>query len=94
MYTCINNAYSSVSEDLGINTIIRSGDIIEAAIEKYGEHYHKDGFHLNEEGRYLVALGFVHTFNENKTIKDLYVPEGFDKERCIEYDSFVANVLN
>ena len=94
MYTCINNAYSSVSEDLGINTIIRSGDIIEAAIEKYGEYYHKDGFHLNEEGRYLAALGFVHTFNENKTIKDLYVPEGFDKERCIEYDLFVASVLN
>lgn len=94
MYTCINNAYSSVGEDLGINTIIRSGDIIEAAIEKYGEHFHKDGFHLNEEGRYLAALGFVHIFNENKTIKDLYIPEGFDKERCIEYDLFVSETLN
>ena len=94
MYTCINNAYSSVSEDLGIDTIIRSGDIIETAIEKYGEHFHKDGFHLNEEGRYLAALGFVHTFNGNKKIRDLYVPDGFDKAKCVEYDEFVTAVIN
>ena len=94
MYTCINNAYSSVSEDLGIDTIIRSGDIIETAIEKYGEHFHKDGFHLNEEGRYLAALGFVHTFNGNKKIMDLHIPDGFDKAKCVEYDEFVTAVLN
>ena len=93
MYTCINNAYEQVSKDLGIKIIIRSGDVIEAAIEKYGEHFHKDGFHLNDEGRYLAALGFVHTFNNNKPIKELYVPEGFDKDKCQEYDNFVAEVL-
>ena len=93
MYACINKTYEQVSKDLGIKIIIRSGDVIEAAIEKYGEHFHKDGFHLNDEGRYLAALGFVHTFNNNKPIKELYVPEGFDKDKCQEYDNFVAEVL-
>ena len=93
MYTCINKTYEQVSKDLGIKIIIRSGDVIEASIEKYGEHFHKDGFHLNDEGRYLAALGFVHTFNNNKPIKELYIPEGFDKDKCQEYDNFVVEVL-
>ena len=94
MYTCINKAYDEVAKDLGINIVIRSGDVIEAAIEKYGEHFHKDGFHLNDEGRYLAALGFVHTFNGNKIIDELGIPEGFDIKKCQEYDAFVKDVLN
>ena len=94
MYECINKAYASVAKDLDINIIIRSGDVIEAAIEKYGEHFHKDGFHLNDEGRYLAALGFVHTFNNNKSIENPYTPEGFDSEKCSEYDKFVHSVLS
>ena len=94
MYECINDAYARVSKDLAINLVIRSGDIIEAAIETYGEHFHKDGFHLNDEGRYLAALGFVHTFNGNKTIDNPYTPEGFDRKQCVEYDRFVTKVLN
>ena len=94
MYTCINKTYDYVAKDLGINVVIRSGDIIEKAIEKYGEHFHKDGFHLNDEGRYLVALGFVHTFNGNKTIEELGIPDNFDIKKCQEYDAFVKDVLN
>ena len=94
MYACINKTYDYVAKDLEINIVIRSGDIIESAIEKYGEHFHKDGFHLNEEGRYLVALGFVHTFNGNKIIDKLGIPDGFDIKKCQEYDAFVCNVLN
>ena len=94
MYACISNAYEQVQEDLRINIVIRSGDIVESAIEKYGEHFHKDGFHLNDEGRYLVALGFVHTFNGNKIINELYIPDGFDNEKCREYDAFVRDILN
>ena len=93
MYKCINETYDYVAKDLDINVIIRSGDIIESAIEKYGERFHKDGFHLNEEGRYLVALGFVHTFNSNKIINNLFVPSGFNKELCKEYESLVYNTL-
>ena len=93
MYKCINETYDYVAKDLDINVIIRSGDIIESAIEKYGERFHKDGFHLNEEGRYLVALGFVHTFNSNKIINNLFVPSGFNKELCKEYESLVYNAL-
>ena len=94
MYEYINRTYASVAKDLNIDIIIRSGDIIEAAIEKYGEHFHKDGFHLNDEGRYLAALGFVHTFNSNKLIENPYTPEGFGSEKCSEYDKFVHSVLS
>ncbi len=93
MYECINKTYDYVSKDLDIKIVIRSGDIIESAIEKYGEHFHKDGFHLNEEGRYLAALGFVHTFNDNKLIKELYIPDGFDKAQCLDYENFVVALL-
>ena len=94
MYQYINDAYSYVSKNLGIDIIIRSGDIIESAIERYGERFHKDGFHLNDIGRYLVALGFVHTFNGNKTIEELFIPVFLNKELCEEYDSLVQEVLN
>ncbi len=94
MHTCIKKTYAFVKKDLKIDVVIRSGDIINAAITKYGSHFHKDGFHLNEEGRYLVALGFVHTFNENKIINETYIPEGFEKEKCEQYDKLVIEVLN
>ena len=93
MYKCINETYDYVANDLDIDIIIRSGDIIEAAIEEYGEHFHKDGFHLNEEGRYLVALGFVHTFIENTAIKELYIPCTLEKTKCYDYDLFIKNIL-
>ena len=93
MYTCINNTYDFVKKDLGIDIVIRSGDIVEKAIERYGEHFHKDGFHLNDEGRYLVALGFVHTFNDNQKLNNLYIPDGYNENKCQEYEKLVIDVL-
>ena len=92
MYECINKTYAYVQKDLDIKIVIRSGDIIEFAIEKYGERFHKDGFHLNDEGRYLVALGFVYTF-ATSFIKEPYVPEELDKNNCHLYNSFVYELL-
>ena len=93
MYKCINKAYKKVAKKYGIELMIRSGDVIEAAIEKYGEHFHKDGFHLNEEGRYLTALGFVHTFNNNQPLKNLYIPDGFKESLCKEHELLVMDTL-
>ena len=93
MYECINKTYDTVAKDLNINLIIRSGDVIEEAIERYGEHFHKDGFHLNEAGRYLAGLCFVHTFINCK-IKDLFVPEFLDLKKCQEYEELVMYILS
>ena len=93
MYKCINKAYKFISKDLGIDLIIKSGDVIEAAIEKYGEHFHKDGFHLNETGRYIVGLCFVHTFNNTQMINNLYVPKGIKAKKAKEYESLVCETL-
>ena len=92
MYKCICETYDYVSKDLGINIMIRSGDAIESAINKYGEHFHKDGFHLNDAGRYIAALTFVHTFN-NKPIKKLYIPESLTKDQCQKYEELVLKSL-
>ena len=94
MYECITEAYDFVSKDLGIDIIIRSGDIVEKVIEQYGEMFHSDGLHLNDKGRYLAGLGFVHTFNNNQTIKNLYVPEALDKKTCLKYEQLVKKVLD
>ena len=94
MYQCIDETYKYVSKDLGINIIIRSGDIIERAIEQYGEMFHSDGLHLNDKGRYLAGLGFVHTFNNNQMIKDLYVPSVLDKKTCLKYEQLVKETLD
>ena len=56
MYRCIKNTYEELANELGIDITIRSGDVVEAAINHFSEHFHKDGFHLNNEGRYLAAL--------------------------------------
>ena len=93
MYKCICETYDYVSKDLGIDIIIRSGDSIEASIEKYGENFHKDGFHLNDVGRYIAALTFVHTFNNNQMIKNLYVPEFLDEKTAKEYEILVQKTL-
>ena len=93
MYKAINETYDFVKRDLGINIVIRSGDIVESAIEKYGERFHKDGFHLNEEGRYLVALGFVYTFNKQQ-LNELYIPDCIEQNKCAEYEQIVRNLIN
>ena len=94
MYRCIKNAYEDLAKELNIDITIRNGDIIEAAINHFGEHFHKDGFHLNQEGRYLAALGFVHTFNK-KPLNKVYVPDEdiFSDRLCERYEEFVLDVL-
>ena len=94
MYRCIKNAYEDLAKELNVDITIRNGDIIEAAINHFGEHFHKDGFHLNQEGRYLAALGFVHTFNK-KPLNKVYVPgeDIFSDRLCERYEEFVLDVL-
>jgi len=94
MYTCIKNTYDDLAKELNIDITIRSGDVVEAAINHFGEHFHKDGFHLNQEGRYLAALTFVHTFSK-KPLNKVYVPDEdiFSEILCKTYEDFVLKVL-
>lgn len=94
MYRCIKNTYEELASELGIDITIRSGDVVEAAINHFGEHFHKDGFHLNNEGRYLAALAFVHTFDK-EPLKTVFVPNEdiFSDRLCSEYEKFVLDVL-
>ena len=94
MYICIRNTYEELANELGIDITIRSGDVVEAAINHFCEHFHKDGFHLNNEGRYLSALTFVRTFDK-KPLKTVYVPNEdiFSDRLCKDYEDFVLEVL-
>ena len=94
MYNCIKKTYDDLAKELNIDITIRSGDVVESAINHFGEHFHKDGFHLNNEGRYLSALAFVHTFSK-KPLNKVYVPNEdiFSDRLCKEYENFVLEVL-
>lgn len=96
MFNALHEVYNDVANELGINLMLQSGDIIEAAFLKYGEHFNCDGFHMNKEGRYLIGLGFVKKFAKQIDETKLFVPqcEELNYEKCLEYNKFVDTVLN
>lgn len=94
MFEALKKTYHEVASELGIDIIIPSGEIIEAARDHFGVCLNRDGFHLNEIGRYLASLGFVNTLCGD--ITKLYVPieKGFSKKDCEAYKEFVSNKVN
>lgn len=88
----IEKTYSNVAHDLGISLIIPSLKIIEKARSIYGDTMNRDGYHLTEEARYLVACGWALFLLKQEATKPLFVPnysslEGFEplkKEKCQE----------
>lgn len=95
MFECLHKTYFEVAKELGINIIIQSGDIVENAILKYGEHFHRDGFHMNNEGRYLIGLGFVKKFSSSFNDKKIFIPndEKLNYDICCEYSEFVSQII-
>ena len=89
MHLALKKTYTEIAKELGIKIIIPSGDIIESAREKFNICLNRDGFHLNETGRYLASLGFVYTLCGE--INELYMPleKGLGKEDCIKFKEFV-----
>lgn len=93
MYKALKDTYHKVAKELGIDIIIPSGEVVEAARDKFGICLNRDGFHLNEVGRYIASLGFVNTLSGE--ISNLYVPteKGLTKEEAEQYKVFVSHIV-
>lgn len=88
----IETAYYNVARDLGISFIIPSLKVIEKARSIYGDTMNRDGYHLTEEARYLIACAWALFLLKREASKPIFVPayaslEGFKplkKEKCQE----------
>lgn len=88
----IEATYSHVARDLDISLIIPSLKVIEKARSIYGDTMNRDGYHLTEEARYLVACCWALFLIKKEAKRSLFVPtysslEGFEplkKEKCQE----------
>jgi len=84
--------YSHVARDLNISLLIPSLKVIEKARSIYGDTMNRDGYHLTEEARYLVACCWALFLLKKEATKPLFTPtcsslEGFEplkKEKCQE----------
>lgn len=73
----IDEAYLQVSEKSGIKYIIPSGKAIEIARKKYGDKLDRDGYHLNELGRVLTGLLWVHYLTGKELDVSKYHSKGY-----------------
>jgi hypothetical protein len=88
----IETTYSRIARDLDIYLIIPSLKVVEKARSIYGDTMNRDGYHLTEEARYLVACCWALFLLKQEAKRPLFVPtfsslEGFEpikKEKCQE----------
>lgn len=72
----IIQTYEQVSKKSGIPYIIPSGEAIRLARLKYGDALNRDGYHLNERGRTLVAILWVMYFLGTDLDFSKFAPSG------------------
>lgn len=77
-----------IAKEFNIDTIIRSGDVVELAMKKIGDCYDSQGFHMNCLGSYLIGLNLIKLLTGNK-IMNLYQPNNLSKEICEKCVSFI-----
>ena len=78
---------NKVCTEFGIDTIIRSGDVVEKATAEIGDCYDSQGFHLNEMGCYLIGCHLVKLFS-GKPLTNVYRTPNTGLatcERCVEF---------
>lgn len=77
-----------IANEFGVDTIIRSGDVVELAMEKLGDCYDEYGFHMNYLGNYLIGLNLVKLLT-GKKIETVYQPDNFALSLCEKCISFI-----
>ncbi|MFA7031954.1 MAG: DUF4886 domain-containing protein [Bacilli bacterium] len=98
----IDLAYTHVAHDLDIPLIIPSLKVIEKARSIYGDQMNRDGYHLTEEARYLVACCWALFLLKKDATKFLFVPtysslEGYKplkKKKCQELYEIARGVYH
>lgn len=78
MYEAIVNAYNQAEALIPTYEIVPSGTAIQNARTSYlGDNFNRDGYHLNEIGRYTAASTWFEILFNESVVGNFYVPDGF-----------------
>lgn len=91
MYEKVSNNYSRAAKELNLDIIFNSGDVIHKATAFFNKDFHADGYHLNDEGCYLIGLNLVKQLF-NKNIKKAYVTNDISIETCNKLVDFINKI--
>lgn len=91
MYKNLKETYEKVAEKEGI-LLINSGEIIHKANEFFNKEFQcDDGFHLNNEGCYLIGLNLFKMLFKIK-IKNAYAPKDINISNIEKYIDYINNL--
>ena len=86
MYEAIVDAYNKAEMLIPTYEIVPSGTAIQNARTSYlGDNFNRDGYHLNELGRYTAASTWFEVLFNESVVGNSYVPDGF-----VEVDAEIA----
>ncbi|MCM4157216.1 DUF4886 domain-containing protein [Gramella sp. AN32] len=78
MYEAIVDAYSQAEDLITAYSIVPSGTAIQNARTSYlGDNFNRDGYHLNEIGRYTAASTWFEILFNESVVDNSYMPDGF-----------------
>ncbi|WP_206601056.1 DUF4886 domain-containing protein [Christiangramia flava] len=78
MYEAIVSAYNQAEALIPTYKIVPSGTAIQNARTSYlGDNFNRDGYHLNEIGRYTAASTWFEILFGESVVGNSYVPDGF-----------------
>lgn len=86
MYEAIVDAYDQAEALIPTYEIVPAGTAIQNARTSYlGDNFNRDGYHLNEIGRYTAASTWFEILFEESVVGNTYIPDGF-----VELDAEIA----
>ena len=86
MYEAIVDAYEQAANLIPVHAIVPSGTAIQNARTSYlGDNFNRDGYHLNEIGRYTASSTWYEVIFGESVVGNSYVPDGF-----VELDAEIA----
>lgn len=78
MYEAIADAYNQAQDLVPTYSIVPSGTAIQNARTSYlGDNFNRDGYHLNEIGRYTAASTWFEILFNESVVDNSYIPDGF-----------------
>lgn len=78
MYKAIVDAYNKAADLIPVHKIVPAGTAIQNARTSYlGDNFNRDGYHLNEIGRYTAASAWFEILFGESVIDNSYIPDGF-----------------
>ena len=78
MYEAIVDAYGQAKDLIPAYAIVPAGTAIQNARTSYlGDNFNRDGYHLNEIGRYTAASTWFEILFDQSVVGNSYMPEAF-----------------